>query len=110
MASPNPPRTVVAVATTSTVVVDLDVRNIEWVTLQVDNLDATQTFTGVIERRQSPDMDWAPSAIGDYSGVGPLLSVVADLDVSGTGYLRLVGTMDGAGGDVAVCSRIGDRK
>ena len=110
MAQPNPPVVPVSVGPTSTVVADLDVRSDEWVTLQIDNLDGTQTFTGVVERRQSPEMDWAPSTMGDYAGIAPGTSVVADLDVSGTGYLRVVGVMDGLGGDVAVCARRGDRK
>jgi hypothetical protein len=110
MGAPNPPVVLTAVAPTSTVVVELDVREAEWVTMQLDNRDASQTFNGTIERRQSPQAEWAPSTLSDFSGVGPLSSVVADLDVSGTGFMRLVGTMSGAGGDVATCTRVGARK
>jgi hypothetical protein len=110
MGSPNPPVVVTAVAPTSTVVVELDVREVEWVTMQLDNRDAAQTFSGAIERRQSPQAEWAPSTLSDFADVGPLTSVVADLDVSGTGYLRLVGVMSGAGGNVATCTRSGARK
>ena len=106
----DPSRVVVAVATTSTVVIELDVRDDGWVTLQVDNLNAAQTFNGTIERRQSSLMAWVPSTLSDFEGVGPLTGIVADLDVSGTGFMRLVGAMSGAGGDVAVCARKGWRK
>lgn len=110
MALPDPPRTTVTVAPTSTEVLSLDVRSEEWLSVQVDNLDATQTFTGIVERRLAEAGDWSPSTIGDFSGIGPLGSVTADLDISATGYLRIVGTMDGAGGDVAVVVRRGARK
>ena len=100
----------VAVAPTSTVVVDLDVRADEWVTAQVDNLDAAQSFVGIVERRQAAEASWAPSTLTDLSCVLPLSSVVVDLDVSGTGFLRIVGTMSGAGGNVRVCVRKGTRK
>lgn len=110
MAQPSPAVVVVAVAPTSTVVLEVDVREEEWVTAQVANLDASQTFDGVVERRQSPDMPWAPSTLSDFAGIAPLTSVVADLDVSGTGFLRMVGTMSGAGGNVGVVVRKGSRK
>lgn len=110
MALPDPPREVVPVATTSTEVWSGDVRSEEWLCVQIDNLDGTQTFTGIVERRLSSAADWSVSTIGDFSGIGPGLSVTADLDITATGYLRIVGTMDGAGGDVAVIVRKGARK
>ena len=79
-------------------------------TLQVDNLDATQTFVGQIERRQSEEMAWSVSTIGDFAEIPASGSVTADLDVVGTGFIRLVGTMSGAGGDVAIAARLGVRK
>lgn len=110
MALPSPSRSVVTVAPTSTVVVSLDVRDDEWLTMQVDNLDGSQTFTGTIERRVSEQMTWSQSTIGDFAGIAAGGSATADLDVSGTGFLRLVGVMSGAGGDVAVSTRKGARK
>lgn len=121
MSLPDPQRDVVAVGPTSTVVWSGDVRSEEWLSLQVDNLDATQTFTGVIERRLSTAQGWATSTLGDFSSIqaagttdpttgAPLDSVTADLDIRATGYLRLVGVMSGAGGNVAVVARKGHRK
>jgi len=110
MALPSPPRSVVTVAPTSTEVVAVDVRDEQWLTMQVDNLDGSQTFTGVVERRVSDTMDWSESTLGDFAGIATGGSVTADIDVTGTGFLRLVGTMSGAGGDVAVCVRKGQRK
>jgi hypothetical protein len=84
-------------------------------TVQVDNLDATQNFSGTIQRRLTDAMEWAASSITDFANVLPGASVVADLDVRGTNALRLVGSMDGAGGDVRVAvvrrsSWIGSRR
>lgn len=121
MALPSPARTVVAVGTTSTVVWTGDVRSDEWLSMQVSNLDATQTFTGTIERRLSEAQGWSTSTIGDFASIPaagsvdpttgvPLDSVTADLDIRATGFLRLVGQMSGAGGDVAVVVRNGARK
>lgn len=92
----------VAVAPTSTVVVEVDTRQLSTLSLYVHNTDATQTFSGTIQRRMTPEQDWAPSSFGDFASVGPDVAVMADLDVATTAYLRLVGTMDGAGGDVSV--------
>lgn len=120
MALPSPPVTTVAVAPTSTEVFVVDVRDEQWLTVQVTNLNASQTFTGVVERRVSDSMAWASSTIGDFAGIppsgtvdangAPLDSATVDLDVTGTGFLRLVGVMSGAGGDVSVCVRKGQRK
>jgi hypothetical protein len=110
MALSDPTREVVTVAPTSTVVVSLDVRSEDWLSIQIDNLDAAQTFSGIVERRLSSQGDWSPTTIGDFAGIAAEDSVTADLDISATGYLRIVGTMSGAGGDVAVFVRRGQRK
>lgn len=101
MANPQMPITVATVAPTTTVVFEAQVWGAHSATLQLDNLDATQVFSGVIQRKMRLESAWADSTLGDFEAVGPLAGVVADLDVSGTGYIRLVGTMSGAGGDVA---------
>ena len=120
MGLPSPSVTVVAVAPTSTEVFSVDVRDEQWLTAQVTNLDATQTFAGVVERRVSDSMAWATSSLVDFGFIppagtvdasgAPLDSVSVDLDVTGTGFLRVVGVMNGAGGNVAVCVRKGQRK
>jgi len=96
-----PPETV-AVAPTSTVAVECDVRNASRLALFVANLDGSQTFSGTIERWMVTGQTPAASTIGDFASVGPGVSVMADLDVSCTSYIRLVGTMSGAGGNVSV--------
>ena len=121
MALPDPSREPVTVGPTSTVVWSGDVRSDEWLCVQVDNLDATQVFTGTVERRLSSAAGWSTSTVGDFASIQPagtvdpttgvpLDSVTADLDIRATGYLRLVGQMDGLGGDVAVVVRKGPRK
>jgi hypothetical protein len=72
------------------------------VTVQVVNLDVTQTFVGVVYRKKSGMSAWAPSTMPDFASIGPLTSVMADLDVEGTDLLEIRGTMSGAGGDVEV--------
>lgn len=104
-----PPTTTVAVGPTTTVIFEADVRWSGWATLQIENLDATQTFTGFVERRQDTTMGWSRSTLGDFADIAPLSSVAADLDLTGTAYLRVVGSMSGAGGDVRVASRQGVR-
>lgn len=121
MSLPDPPRETVAVGPTSTVVWAGDVRSEEWLSVQLDNLDATQTFSGAVERRLSSAAGWSTSTIGDFGNIPPagttdptsgvpLDSVTADLDIEATGYLRIVGYMSGAGGNVAVAVRKGNRK
>lgn len=105
----------VAVLPATGPVVTWDTHYEDILTVQVDNLDATQNFSGTIQRRLTDAMEWAAAAIADFSNVLPGASVVADLDVRGTNALRLVGSMDGAGGDVRVAvvrrsSWIGSRR
>ena len=98
--------TTVLVAPTTTTVAYFDTRFDEILTVQVENLDATQTFAGTIQRRLDAGNGWAVSDASDYfATVGPLGAVVADLDARGTSELRLVGTMSGAGGNVRVTAR-----
>lgn len=66
---PSPPRFPVTVGPTPTTVVSVDVRPDELVTLQIDNLDGTQTFSGTVERRLSDAAEWSPSSIGDFSSI-----------------------------------------
>ena len=92
----------VTVASTSTLVVEVDVRNSQRFALYVENLDPAQTFAGTLERYMVSGQTPAPSSQPDLSAVEPGEAVMADIDTSCTAYLRLVGTMSGAGGDVSV--------
>ena len=73
--------------------------------MQLDNLDLSQTFVGTVQRRLDALHGWADSAILAFSDVPAGVSVCVDLDTKGTRYLRLVGTMSGAGGNVRVSAR-----
>lgn len=120
MALPSPQATTVAVGPTSTVILSVDVRDEEWLTAQVVNLDATQTVRCYVERRQTESLPWGVSTIGDFSSIppsgtvdgdgNPLDAPTADLDVAGTGFIRLVGVASGAGASVLVAYRKGRRK
>lgn len=107
MSLPDPVGVTVAVAPTSTTVLSVDVRGELRVSVQIDNLDAAQTFSGTVERRVAGAGNWSPSSLGDFSSIAALGSVTADLDVAGSADLRIVGTMSGAGGDVRVFIRRG---
>ena len=89
-------------APTTTTVVTVDTRNSSVLSLYVANLDGSQTFSGTIERRQYDTQTFAPSTFGDFASVGAGVAVMADLDVRGTAEVRLVGIMDGAGGNISV--------
>lgn len=98
--------TTVAVAPTTTVVATFDLGAFAGqLTVQLDNLDLSQTFVGVVQRRLDSAHAWADSELADFSSIAAGSSICADLDTSGTRYLRLVGTMSGAGGDVLVSAR-----
>jgi len=92
----------VAVAPTSTVVVEVDTRAASIFTLFVENLDASQTFSGAIERWMVAGQTPAPQVSDEFTSISAGASVMADLDVRGTSYIRLVGTFSGAGGNVSV--------
>lgn len=97
----------VSVAPTETTVLSVGrelLRAAKRLTVQLYNADGSQTFAGTIYRRMSGINNWAASSFEDFASVGPLTSVVADLDVEGTDYLELRGTMSGAGGDVQVAA------
>jgi len=100
--------------TLTVIVPELDVRDRSLVTVQIVNLDPSQTFDGTVWTRQNPTLDWAPSSIGDLSAIPPTSSAPfnsrsVDLDVTGAGWLRVTGVMSGLGGNVSTCVRVGGR-
>jgi hypothetical protein len=109
--SADPPISTTAINGTSTLVFALDVRNIGLVTLQVQNLDALQTFSGFLWRKVAGGLDYSASTMPDFSSISPagavdgqgnpLDSVTADIDVEGSAELVFVGLMSGAGGDIS---------
>lgn len=73
------------------------------VAVQVYNADATQTFNGIIYRKQTGMTGWAVFDSNSLAGVGPLTAApVVDLDVSSTDLLEVRGTMSGLGGNVQI--------
>jgi hypothetical protein len=100
--SPSTGPVTVSVAPTTTTVLEVDTRYISNLAVQVTNLDSVQSFSGKVQRRTWDESYWADSPIPDFSVVAAGQSVMADLDVRGTAMLRIVGTMDGAGGNVQV--------
>lgn len=100
--APSSEPAVVTVAPTNTTVLEVDTRFVDVLTVQLTNTDGTQTFAGTVQRRTHNETAFADSDIPDFSGVGPGVSVMADLDTRGSAVVRLVGYMSGAGGDVRV--------
>ena len=94
--------TTVAMLPASSEVASWDVRNFDFLTVQLENSDASQDFFGTLQRRLDDSNGWADVGPAYFATVTPGTSVVADCDVRGTIGLRLVGYMSGAGGDVRV--------
>lgn len=92
----------VLVAPTTTVVLEVDTRYTDVLTVQVTNLDGTQTFDGTVQRRTFSETAFADSTLPDFETIPAGGSVMADIDTRGSAVTRLVGTMSGAGGNVRV--------
>ena len=93
----------VAVAPTQTTLMTWtkeQLRGAKRVTVYLYNADASQTFTGTIQRRMTSGTGWANSALPDLTGLTALTAAMVDLDVEGSDEVRIVGTMSGAGGNV----------
>jgi len=93
----------VAVAPTETTIQEYDCTNLRTLTVQITNTDGSQTLVCSVYRRQYSSQAWALSALSDFALLAAGQSVVADLDVSSTGFIKITGYMSGAGGD-CVCS------
>jgi hypothetical protein len=102
--------TVVAVAPTTTPLFPaLTVGAMESVSVQVENLDGSQTFNGTLRSRLDPSNGMSDSTMPDLLGIGPSGSAVVTVSLPATAEFDVVGTMSGAGGDVrvTVLSRMG---
>lgn len=95
----------ITVAPTTTILAVIDARQYEYLSVQIENLDPTQTFSGTVQRRLNSSNDFANSTIPDFAEIPPLGSVVADLDTASAVDIRLTGTMSGAGGDIRLTAR-----
>lgn len=104
--------TVVSVTPVNSVVCAVDVGPSEVVSIQVENLSATETFYGIIRRSNASGNAMSPSTIGDLRGVPPLgtlgpdgediSSVTVDVSVPANSQLDVLARMTGAGGDVRI--------
>lgn len=104
--------TVVAVTPVNAVVCEVDVGPSESVSIQVENLSATETFTGIVRRSNDASNAMSPSTIGDLRSIPPLgtlgpdgedlSSVVVDCSVPASTKLDVLGKMTGVGGNVRI--------
>ena len=84
----------------------------EALSLELENLSATETFTGYVRSRLSPNVGMAVSTLGDLNSVPPsgtvgpngedLSKVLVTLDLPANAEVDVVGLMTGLGGDVRV--------
>ncbi len=84
----------------------------EAVSIQLENLSATETFTGYVRTRLDSGNGMAISTLGDLASVPPLgtlgpngedlSKVLVTADVPANAELDVVGFMTGLGGDVRV--------
>ena len=99
-------RTTVTVAPTETELAIFDTRYTEVLTVQIENSTGDgQTFSGTVYRRLTEADAWAPSNLADFSPIADGASVVADMDTRGTGFIRIMGSCSGAGGDINISAR-----
>ena len=84
----------------------------EALSIQVENLSATETFTGYVRSRLSPNIGMAVSTLGDLNSIPPsgtvgpngedLSKVLVTLDLPANAEVDVVGLMTGLGGNVRV--------
>lgn len=84
----------------------------EAISLQVENLSGTETFTGYVRSRLHPSNGMAVSTLGDLSSIPPsgtvgpngedLSKVLVSLDLPANAEVDVVGLMTGLGGNVRV--------
>lgn len=108
--SADPPIAPAFVDSTLTLVFSLDVRALGLVTLQVQNLDATQVCEGYVRRRVAQGLTSAVSSLPDFVAIQPAGSVDAagnptdtvtcDIDAAGSALLEFAARMSGAGGNI----------
>lgn len=113
--SADPTPVTVAVTPTLLTVAVFDVRNIGTLSLQVQNLDASQTMTGFIQKKVATAMGYATSSLPDFTAIQPVGSVDADgnptdcagadIDCAGLSDVALAMKSSGVGGDVRYVAR-----
>lgn len=105
--------TTVPIATVLTALFEpLTVGAQEALTIQVENLSATETFTGFVRSRIDPSLGMAVSTLGDLGSIPPagtvgpngedLARVLVTVDLPANAEVDVVGLMTGLGGDVRV--------
>lgn len=118
--SADPTPTSVAVAPTLTTVVTQDVRSVGLLTLQVQNLDATQTCSGFVVARVARGMGYSltplvsflsllPAGSVDSDG-NPTDSATADIRCGGLCDVAFLARMSGVGGNVRYAARMAGPK
>lgn len=100
------PPTTIEVAPTETTLAEFDTRYTEVLTIQVTNASGdAQTFVGAVYRRLDSSQLWALTTISDLASIADATSVVVDLDVRGTGQIKIAGSLSGAGGNMIITAR-----
>lgn len=88
-----------SVLPTATDILTVDVTEWQQLTVEVKNLDGSQTMAVEIWRRCSPDGDYSLSPFDPFGTLAPGASQCADMDVSGSTHVQLRATASGIGCD-----------
>lgn len=90
-------RTQRSVLPTTTTLVTVRVNTYQLLSLQVKNLDLTQTLNCVIHSRLTEDDDYAASALPDLQGIAPGETRKVDIDIRSVLDVKLTGQASGLG-------------
>ncbi len=99
------PAVSVSVAPTPTTLATFDVGTTATLTVQVSNLDATQTLSCTVQRRAVTSAAFVDTTLGDLASIGPNSSAAVDLDCGANSDIRIVGTASGAGLTATIAGR-----
>ena len=98
--------TTVAIGPTETTIATYDTRFDKQIAVQITNLDAVQTFSGLIYIRQESDQTWALTTFSaELDSVNPLESHLVVIPTLAVGQVQIRGIMSDGGGNVSITSR-----
>lgn len=95
----------VSVAPVTTTLATFDTATTATLTVQVANLDGSQTLACTVQRRATLSSAFVDTLLGDLASIGPGASACVDLDCGANAEIRVVGVASGAGLTATICGR-----
>ena len=95
----------VAVAPTPTTLATFDVQFTSILTVQVENLDPSQTLDCTILRHAIMSAPFVDSGLFDLKNIQPGTAAAIDIQCGGNIEIRIFGTASGAGLTATICGR-----